>query len=114
MKMLQFLAINTVQCVCYPLLGNDTCRHIDILEVFTVSIMYNHPIAFVSICSTCTRIDEGYKFLHFSASKTMAIWPSSTCCHHSKNNQNYKCFIKFLKVFTKEKLEMVCSQHSPN
>lgn len=105
MKMLQFLAFLTVQCLCYPVLGNDTCRHVDTLEILTISIMYNHPIAFVSIYSTCLHIDECYKFLHFSSSKTMAIQPSSTCCHHSKNNQNYKQhFMKFLKVFTKEKL----------
>lgn len=102
--MLQFLAFITVQCLCYPLLGNDTCRHVDISEILTVSIMYNHPIAFTSIYSTCPHIDECYKLLHFSSSKTMAIQPSSTGCQHS-NNQNYKkCLIKFLKVFTKEKL----------
>jgi len=103
--MLQFLAFVTVQSLCYPILGNDTCRHVDISEILTASIVYNHPIAFVSIYSTCPLIDEGYKFLHFSSSKTMATQPSSTCCHHSKNNQNYKQhFIKFLKIFTKEKL----------
>ena len=73
--MLQFLAFLTVQCLCYPILGNDTCRHVDISEILTASTVYNHPIAFVSIYSTCPYIDECYEFLHFSSSKTMAIRP---------------------------------------
>jgi hypothetical protein len=44
--MLQFLAFITVQRLCYPLLGNDTCRHVDISEILTVSIMYNHLLVY--------------------------------------------------------------------